>query len=121
MEEEKSFKVIDRRGRQEEPEVEPKQTDPLVNQELEQELKLDFASFVMSLAHQAVVLLGEVPNPETNLVATNLEAARQTIDILGILEEKTVGNLDEEEKRLLTEILSSLRMAFVKKSKGTGV
>lgn len=124
MEEEKSFRVIDRRGRSEEDKVEtkPEATPRQEKQEeVEHNFKLDFASFILSLAHQTVVLLGEAPNPETNLVATNLEAARQTIDILGLLEEKTVGNLNEEEKRLLTEILASLRMAYVKKSKISGV
>ena len=116
MDEEKSFKVIDRRGQEESNKMEEKKPEQAPREVRD----LDFASFVMSLAHQTVVLLGEAPNPETNLLATNLEAARQTIDILAILEEKTVGNLTSEEKRLLEEVLAGLRLAYVKKSK-TGV
>ena len=120
MEEKESFKVIDKRGMPKEeskPEsqAESKPVEKKV-EEAQQALKLDFTSFVMSLAHQAVVLLGDAPNPETNTVATNIEGARQTIDILGILEDKTKGNLTDQEKNLLDEVLTGLRMAYVKKS-----
>ena len=74
---------------------------------------VNFNNFVLGLGTQALVLLGEIPNPETGLVNANLSAAKQTIDILGMLEEKTKGNLDENEATLLTEVLSSLRLAFV--------
>lgn len=76
---------------------------------------LDFRSFIVSLATQALVMLGEVPNPETGQVTIHLEAAQQTIDILGMLQEKTKGNLSVEEDKLLNDILVSVRMAFVKK------
>lgn len=76
---------------------------------------LDFRSFIVSLATQALVMLGEVPNPETGQVTMHLEAAQQTIDILGMLQEKTKGNLTAEEDKLLNDILVSVRMAFVKK------
>ena len=74
---------------------------------------VNFNNFVLGLGTQALVLMGEIPNPETGLVSANLSAAKQTIDILGILEAKTTGNLDEDEGKLLTEVLSSLRLAFV--------
>lgn len=80
------------------------------------ESQLDFASFLMSLAHQTLVLLGQAPNPETNTLSENLEAAKQTIDILGMLEEKTRGNLSKDEEQLFTELLSSLRIAYVQKT-----
>ena len=123
MEEKEGFKVIDKRGMPKEevkketkkPQEEQKQAPQKENANI----KLDFTSFVMSLAHQTVVLLGDAPNPETNLVNTNLEGARQTIDIIGILEEKTKGNLTDSEKNLLDEVLTGLRMAYVKKSKET--
>jgi len=121
MEEKESFKVIDKRGMPKE-ESKPVEKKPTEKKQAEQApqsgqaLKLDFTSFVMSLAHQAVVLLGDAPNPETNTLATNIEGARQTIDILGILEEKTNGNLTDQEKNLLDEVLTGLRMAYVKKS-----
>jgi hypothetical protein len=78
---------------------------------------IDFATFVMSLSHSVVLHLGEVPHPETNKVETNLPLARQTIDLLGVLEEKTKGNLTGDEERLLTQVLFDLRMRFVEVQK----
>ncbi len=77
--------------------------------------QVDFPSFVMSLAAQALMMLGQVPNPETGQVVVNLEAARQTIDILEMLGQKTRGNLSKEEEKLLGELVASLQMAFVNK------
>ena len=74
---------------------------------------VDFASFIVSLAHQTMVMLGEVPHPETKQVVINLEAARQTIDIIELLEQKTVGNLTEDEQKLIGDILASVRIAYV--------
>lgn len=76
---------------------------------------LDFSSFIMGLATQALIMLGEVPDPNTNLVSINAEAARQTIDALAILEEKTRGNLSESEAKLMTEVVAGLRMTYVEK------
>lgn len=78
---------------------------------------IDFATFVMSLSHSAVLHLGEAPHPETNKFETNLPLARQTIDLLGVLEEKTKGNLTGDEERLLTQVLFDLRMRFVEVQK----
>ena len=80
--------------------------------------KVDFTSFIMSLCTQAIIMLGEVANPETGIVSVNLEAAKQTIDILLLLQEKTKGNLTEDEDKLMTELVSSLQMAYVNKVKG---
>ncbi len=79
---------------------------------------IDFSSFIVTLATQTLVLLGEMPNPETNVVSTNLAAAQQTIDILEMLQEKTKGNLSRDEQLLLTEILASLQMSYVQKMGG---
>ena len=124
MDEKESFNVIDKRGLPKEEAVKEEPAKVATEKKAEtdateqaQSIKLDFTSFVMSLAHQTVVLLGEAPNPETGQVATNIEGARQTIDIIGILEEKTKGNLTDSEKNLLDEALTGLRMAYVKKSK----
>ena len=78
---------------------------------------IDFATFIMSLSHSAVLHLGEAPNPETNTVERNLALARQTIDLLGLLEEKTKGNLDGDEERLLTQVLYDLRVRFLEVQK----
>lgn len=79
--------------------------------------KIDFATFVLSLSHSALMHLGEAPDPETNQVATNLALAKQNIDLLGLLEEKTKGNLTGDEERLLAQVLFDLRMRFVERSK----
>ena len=74
---------------------------------------IDFATFILSLSHSAVLHLGEAPHPETNQIEQNLTLARQTIDLLGLLEDKTKGNLTGDEERLLTQVLFDLRMHFV--------
>jgi hypothetical protein len=78
---------------------------------------IDFATFVLSLSHSALMHLGEAPNPETNKVVANLALAKQNIDLLGLLEEKTKGNLSGDEERLLAQILFDLRMRYVERSK----
>ena len=79
--------------------------------------KIDFATFVLSLSHSALMHLGEAPHPETNEVTTDLALAKQNIDLLGLLEEKTKGNLSGDEERLLAQVLFDLRMRFVERSK----
>ena len=81
---------------------------------------LDFATFILSLSHSALMHLGEAPHPEDNKVRVSLPLAKQTIDLLGLLEDKTKGNLTGEEERLITQILFDLRMRFVEKSKEGG-
>lgn len=76
---------------------------------------IDFSSFVVSMGTQALMALGEIPHPETRTATVNLDAAKQMIDILGLLETKTAGNLTAEEEKLLQEILASLRMLFTRK------
>lgn len=80
--------------------------------------QMDFATFILSLSHSALMHLGEAPDPETNQIATSLPLAKQNIDILGLLEEKTKGNLTGDEERLLTQVLFDLRMRYVERSKG---
>jgi len=77
--------------------------------------KVDFSTFIFSLASSALVHLGEVKDPLTGQVSTNLQLARQIIDTLGMLEEKTKGNLDEAEEQLLKSLLYDLRIKFVQK------
>lgn len=78
---------------------------------------IDFATFVLSLSHSALMHLGEAPHPETNKVEKSLPLARQTIDLISLLEEKTKGNLTGDEERLIHQILFDLRMRFVELSK----
>lgn len=78
---------------------------------------VDFATFILSLSHSALMHLGEAPHPETGAVERNLPLARQTIDLIAMLEEKTRGNLVGDEERLVGQILFDLRMRFVEQSK----
>jgi hypothetical protein len=76
--------------------------------------EIDFSSFVMSLATQAVVQLGEMPAPAGVQIDVDVSAAKQTIDILSMLQDKTKGNLEASEASLIEEILHTLRMSYVK-------
>lgn len=69
--------------------------------------------FVMSLGSSAMVNLGKIPPPEGESVRVDLQAAKQIIDILGILEDKTRGNLDDSEAKLLSSLLYDLRVHYV--------
>lgn len=79
--------------------------------------QLDFAHFCLSLASSAQMAMGLVANPHTRVVTKDLAAAQQTIEILGMLQQKTEGNLTPEEAQLLTEVMYALRMQFVEASK----
>ena len=75
---------------------------------------IDFSTFVVSLAGNVMVQLGRAPAGEQAPAAEpNLPLAQQTIDILAMLEDKTRGNLSEEEQHLLGQLLYECRMAFV--------
>ena len=72
-----------------------------------------FSVLVTTLTSQAMVALGQVPAPEEETVPVHLEFAKHCIDLLGVLEEKTAGNLTADESRLLSQFLYELRMLYV--------
>ncbi len=80
--------------------------------------KIDFSTFLLSLIGSAYVHLGDAPNLEGQ-VERALDLAKQDIDVLGMLDEKTRGNLTGEEERLLEQALYDLRLRFVEVSKST--
>jgi hypothetical protein len=83
----------------------------------EEEIQLpevNFSTFIFSLSSSAFLHLGEVEDPSTGKKQKNLPMAKHTIDILGMLEEKTKGNLSEDEGQLLKNALYDLRMRYVK-------
>ena len=80
---------------------------------------LDFATFVLSLSHSAYVHLGDAPNPNDGKHELNLAMARQTIDLLTVLQEKTKNNLTGEEERMLDQALYDLRLRYVEVAKAT--
>ena len=81
--------------------------------------KIDFYTFVLSLGSSAFVHLGDAPHPETGQAgAPDLALAKQTIDLLDMLREKTRGNLTPEEEKFLENLLTDLRLRFVARSAG---
>ena len=81
--------------------------------------QIDFSTFVLSLAASAMVQLGMAAGPEGETrEAPDLPMARHTIDTLEMLAEKTRGNLDADEERLLQSVLYEVRMSFVRAERG---
>ncbi len=79
---------------------------------------VSFIAFILSLASNAAVHFGDLPDPMTNETRPlDLEAAGQLIEIIGMLEEKTRGNLTAEERQLIDQILFELRMRYVEAKK----
>jgi hypothetical protein len=76
--------------------------------------EINFATFVASLNASALLQLGAIEDPTTGQKNKNLPMAKQTIDIMSMLQEKTTGNLSEEEENLLKNILYDLRIMYVK-------
>ncbi|MCG6533093.1 MAG: DUF1844 domain-containing protein [Syntrophales bacterium LBB04] len=76
--------------------------------------EVTFSSFVLSLSTTVMYHLGDFPDPATNKAEKNLDAAKQTIDMLNMIKIKTAGNLDTDEKDLLEGILYELMMRYVK-------
>lgn len=127
-EERRSFQVKDRRRFSEtgeartdappEPAPEARQDTPAppVSEpagSLPAEEPVSFSTFLLGLSTQALLHLGEIPNPLTRALERDLEAAKHVIDILGILREKTRNNLDPSEQSLLESALYDLRMRYV--------
>lgn len=78
---------------------------------------MTFSTFIFSLNSTALVHLGAMGDPQTGQSNKNLPVAKQTIDIIGMLEEKTRGNLSNDEEKLIKNILHDLRLMYVKESK----
>lgn len=78
--------------------------------------EINFSTFILSLASSVQINLGLIPHPVTNKSEVNLSSAKQTIDILGMLDEKTKGNLSKEEEQIMRQLLYELRMQYVEAS-----
>jgi len=78
---------------------------------------VNFSTFVLSLNSSALAHLGELPMPGEKSTDIDLNLARHTIDVLVMLEEKTRGNLSDDEEKLLKHVLYDLRMKFIAASK----
>jgi hypothetical protein len=80
---------------------------------------VDFSTLVISIAQGALMNLGEIEDPETQQKTQNLVLARHNIDLLGLLQDKTRGNLDKEEQKLIENLLYDLRIKYVSRCKAS--
>ncbi len=120
-EQERGFVVRDKRftAKKEEEKVSPKEEK---REEVKEEVtreeiplpEINFTSFIFSLSTSALIQLGEVEDPFTQKKSKNLPVAKQTIDLIGMLKEKTKGNLTSDEEKFLDSVLFDLRMKYVK-------
>ncbi|UCF32157.1 MAG: DUF1844 domain-containing protein [bacterium] len=81
---------------------------------------IDFSTFVFSLFHSALIQLGAMEDPASGGEAKNLDAAKQTIDILNVIQEKTEGNLTDEEQKFLESATAELKWKFLNAVKEKG-
>jgi len=84
------------------------------------ELKMDFSAFILSLNASSLIHLGEIHDPELRERSVNIPAAKHTIEILEIIKDKTNGNLDEDEAKLLNDIIYTLRLKYVQHTSTEG-
>jgi len=80
--------------------------------------EINFSSFLLSLSTSALMHLGEVPDPVTKKTDKDLPLAKQSIDMLGMLKEKTRGNLTADEEKLMDHLLADLRWRYIRQAKG---
>jgi hypothetical protein len=125
-EEERGFVVRDKRGRSE-----PEGSSPLASNASTAEAvsstesshshpPLSFSSFVFSLGTSSLMLMGESLDPQQPASPMNLPQAKEIIDILSMLEEKTKSNLSSDESSVLGDMLYTLRMKYVSLTSGKG-
>jgi len=79
---------------------------------------LDFPTFILSLSSSVLISLGVLENPITKTSKKDIVAAKQTIDLIALLKEKTSGNLTEEESRLIGDILTELQLQYCSATEG---
>lgn len=127
----KGFTVKDRRSfdeegdlKEEQPVEDAKSDDPPTEQKKEEEPKrqplpeVNFNSLIFSLSSSALLHIGEIADPQTGEKKKDLPMAKHSIDIIAMLKEKTKGNLNNEEQQFIDNILTDLRLRYVKASKG---
>jgi hypothetical protein len=124
-EQEEGFVVRDRRGGGSEaaakasgPSDSPKPASAAGSEHQAPAFPVTFSSFVISLGSSSLMLMGEKLDPQQQAVPVNLPQAKEIIDLLSVLEEKTKGNLTSEEQTVLRDMLYALRMKYVSLSSG---
>jgi len=124
QEQEKTFVVRDKRfSAKEEAEPRPKENKAEEKFQSEKDYKetgplpeITFTNLILSVSTSALIQLGEVEDPISKTPSKNLPLAKQTIDLIGMLKEKTKGNLSPEEEKILENILYDLRLRYIKAS-----
>lgn len=126
-EEEQGFVIRDKRGRSAPedstlPEAKTSAAQPVSSAESSHapHPPLSFSSFVFSLGTSSLMLMGETLDPQQPPPPVNLSQAKEIVDILSLLEEKTKGNLSSEEVSVLGDMLYTLRMKYVSLTSGKG-
>lgn len=100
-------------------ETEPKLKEEIPGQDDNEELNyppVNFTNFILSLSTSALLHLGGLPDPSVEKTKKNLPAAKQIIDIIDMINEKTKGNLSEQESKIIQGILYELKMLYIKES-----
>ncbi len=118
--EEKGFTFQDKRRfsmEEEEKKEEKKVSEPKREEEKAPLLEVNFSSFIFSLNNSVLLHFGIIPDPVSQKLERNLSLAKQTIDLIGMLKEKTKGNLTENEERLIDAVLYDLRIRYVEEVK----
>jgi len=130
-EEEQGFVIRDKRGQSREESPSPQEPEapssapevanesPMPSEHLHEHAPpLTFSSFIFSLSSSALMLMGEKLSPDQLNTPVNLPQAKEIVDILSILDEKTKGNLTSEEAAVMKDMLYTLRMKFVQAATG---
>ena len=117
----KDKRIFDSQGKvKKESEKEEKEEDKEKEKEKEKVSaplpEVNFSSFLVSLSSSTLLHLGEIADPQSGEKKKDLALAKQSIDIISLLKDKTKGNLTQEEETLLDHLLYDLRMRFVKAS-----
>ncbi len=127
-EEEKGFVIKDKRSLNEKGELKEEGQEEIKGEEKKEEKKeeepqriplpeVSLSSLVFSLSSSALLHLGEIADPQTGEKKEDLALAKHSIDTIGMLKEKTKGNLTEEEDKFIESILTDLRWRYVKAKK----
>jgi hypothetical protein len=123
QEEEKGFVVRDKRfSAKEETDARPEASDKgglhedKTEEQTEPLPEITFTNLILSISTSALIQLGEIEDPISRKPSKNLPLAKQTIDLIGMLKDKTKGNLAPEEEKLVEHVLYDLRLRYVKAS-----
>lgn len=129
MEEEKSFVIKDKRAFNEKGDLKnnksqekktkekPREETPKGEKETPPLPEVNFSSLIFSLSSSAFFHLGEIEDPKTKKKEKNLPFAKQSIDTISMLKEKTRGNLTEDEDKFIENVLTDLKLRYVKAAK----